>query len=143
MTAVEVLESRLTSAEGEKIYPYDDATALRVRAPKGHISWGRGFNLDACGSSGLFAVMERYLLTQLDTQLQHYPWYAIDATRASVLLEIAYNSGLSGLLHFPAMLSAVSRQDWASAAAECKVTNPELAGRYEKLARLLLVGGVT
>ena len=141
MTAVDVLLERLTGEEGEKLYPYDDATGARVRAPKGHISWGRGFNLDACGSPGLFAVMERYLISQIDAQLQKYPWYAIDDVRASVLLDIAYNGGVEGLLHFPRMLAAIARQDWASAATECHVENPELAGRYQKLAQLLLIGG--
>jgi hypothetical protein len=141
MSAVEITEARLDPEEGDDLYPYDDATGLRVRAPKGHISWGKGFNLEQCGSVGLFNVMRRYLLEQEQQQLISYSWYTtLDPVRQSVCLDIAYNDGVGGLLHFPHMIAALSRQDWPSAAAECKVTNPELAGRYQKLAQLLLTG---
>jgi len=141
VTAIGVLQARLTTAEGERLLPYDDATGLPVKAPKGNLSWGRGFNLMQCGSPGLFAVMEDYLLTQLNAQLAVYPWYAaLNDVRASVCLEIAYNDGLSGLLHFPMMIAALTRDDWAAAAAQCHVQNPELASRYAALAQLLLTG---
>lgn len=139
MSAVDLTEARLDPEEGTKLYPYDDATGLRVRAPKGHISWGKGFNLDACGSVGLFNVMRRYLLEQEDKTLQAFPWYvSLDPVRQSVCQDIAYNAG--SLLHFPHMIAALAKGDWATAAAECKVTNPELAGRYAALAQLLLTG---
>ncbi len=142
VTAIDLTEARLDPEEGTEIYPYDDATGLRVRAPKGHISWGKGFNLDACGSSGLFNVMRRYLLEQEETSLQAFSWYAhLDPVRQSVCLDVAYNGGTAGLLHFPHMIAALAKGDWAGAAAECKVTNPELAGRYAALAQLLLMGG--
>jgi hypothetical protein len=141
MSAISVLEARLTIAEGERLLPYDDATGLPVKAPKGNLSWGRGFDLMQCGSPGLFAAMETYLLTQLDTALKDYPWYvALDDVRASVCLEIGYNSGLSGLLHFPLMIAALTQKNWAEAAAQCHVQNPELAARYAALAKLLLTG---
>ncbi len=141
MNAVDLTEARLDPEEGDKLYPYDDATGLRVRAPKGHISWGKGFNLDACGSVELFNVMEHFLLEQEEKPLLALPWYAqLDPVRQSVCLDIAYNDGVHGLLGFPHMIAALAKGDWATAAAECKVTNPELAGRYAALAQLLLTG---
>lgn len=141
MNAVDLTQARLDPEEGTKLYPYDDATGLRVCAPKGHTSWGKGFNLDECGSVGLFNVMERYLLEQENKSLQVLPWYAhLDPVRQSVCLDIAYNDGTSGLLAFHRMIGALEIGDWAGAAAECKVTNPELANRYAALAQLLLTG---
>jgi hypothetical protein len=141
VSAVDVLKERLTTAEGERIMPYDDATGLPVKAPKGKLSWGRGFNLMECGSHGLFDVMEDYLLAQLDTRLSVYPWYlGLDDARRSVCLEISYNDGLHGLLAFGSMIHYLSVQDWPNAAKECHVENPELAGRYAKLAELLRTG---
>jgi len=141
VNAIDLVLARLPSEEGRKLYPYDDATGLRVRAPKGKISWGDGFNLEECGSQGLFEVMDRYLLEQEQIPLLALPWYAaLDPVRQSVCLDIAYNAGVHGLLGFPHMIAALSRQDWQNAAAECKVTNPELAGRYAVLAQLLLNG---
>jgi hypothetical protein len=139
MTAVDLAEARLDPEEGDKLYPYDDATGLRVRAPKGHLSWGKGFNLEACGSTDLFNVMRRYLLEQEDKGLQTFSWYAaLDPVRQSVCLDISYNAG--SLLDFPHMIAALTKGDWATAAAECHVQNPELAGRYAALAQLLLTG---
>jgi hypothetical protein len=143
MSAVSVLLGRLTFEEGERSLPYDDATGLPVKAPQGNLSWGRGFDLMQCGSSGLFQVMENYLLTALDNQLQEYPWYAgAGDVRASVFLDIAYNAGLNGLVHgFPKMLAAAASGDWVTASAQCAVENPSLdKSRYEPLRALLLSG---
>lgn len=141
-TAVDLVFGRLTREEGERNLPYDDATGLPVRAPRGNLTWGRGFNLMACGSKGLFDVMERYLLQERFDAIKAYPWFALAGpTRQSVFLDIAYNAGVEGLLHFPHMLSAAARGDWVQAAAECKVSDPKLdASRYAPLRKLLLQG---
>ncbi len=41
------------------------------------------------------------------------------------------------------LLAALAAKDWGTASNECRVTNPELAGRYERLARILLTGETT
>jgi GH24 family phage-related lysozyme (muramidase) len=148
MSAVDLVTARIAAAqalldpeEGTKFYPYDDATGLRVRAPKGHLSWGRGFNLEECGSIGLFNVMERYLLEVLDDELKVLPWYGeLNVARQSACLDIAYNDGEAGLLDFHLMIAAFERQDWAEAAKQCHVENPALAGRYAALAKIILTG---
>lgn len=88
--------------------------------------------------------MDRYLLELEETPLLALDWYAkLDPVRRSVCLDIAYNEGVHGLLNFPHMIAALSRQDWPSAATECHVEDPKLAGRYAALAQLLLIGGIT
>ena len=123
---------------------YDDATGLIVRAPKGNVTWGRGYELAKCGSAGLFDVMDRYLIGQLDMQMQAYDWYRTAGdVRGSVFLDVAYNSGLHGLLAFPSMLHYASINDWPNASAQCSVvkTDPKLdASRYAPLRALLLSG---
>jgi len=145
MTAVELVLARIPREEGRMFFPYDDATGQRVRAPKGKITWGDGFNLEECGSSALFEIMDRYLLGQEEIPLLKLPWYvALDPVRQSVCLDIAYNGGEQGfLLGFPHMIAALARQDWPTAATECHVEDPKLAARYAALAQLLLIGGVT
>ncbi len=143
MSAIDVLIGRLVREEGERSCPYDDATGVRVKAPKGHITWGRGFDLEECGSPGLFDVMERYLLGQLDAQLRVNAWYSqLDDVRASVALDVAYNAGLSGFLKgFPHCVAALERGDFASAATELHVEDLHLdASRYAPLRSLLLTG---
>jgi hypothetical protein len=123
--------------------PYDDATGKPVTAPVGNLSWGYGFNLMQCGSTGLFNAMERYLLSDLDTQLQQYQWYQqAGDVRASVFLDIAYNAGLAGLVKgFPKMIAAATAGDWVEASAQCAVENLSLnASRYAPLRQLLLTG---
>jgi len=142
MSAISVLMTRLTTEEGQRMLPYDDKTGADVRAPVGNLSWGRGFNLMKCGSTGLFDVMESYLLQQLDNSLRAYPWYT-DASpvRASVFLDIAYNGGIEDLLGYPHMLAAAARGDWAEAAKQCTEKDPKLdASRYAPLRALLLSG---
>jgi hypothetical protein len=142
MSAVSVLLGRLTTEEGERKLPYDDETGLNVKAPVGNLSWGRGFNLMKCGSSGLFLMMETYLLNQLDNQLQAYSWYSkAGDVRASVFLDVAYNGGIHDLLGYPSMIHYASIDDWVNAAAQCTEKDPKLdTSRYAPLRALLLQG---
>jgi hypothetical protein len=142
MNAIDAVIGRLNVEEGTRLLPYDDATGVPVKAPVGNLSWGRGFNLMQCGSPGLFDVMERYMLTDLDSQLQSYRWYSqAGDVRASVFLDMAYNLGLQGLLGFPHMIAAALAQDWPAAAAQCAVADPKLnASRFAPLRALLLSG---
>lgn len=141
-SAVDILFGRLTREEGDKKLPYDDATGKPVRAPVGNLTWGRGFNLMQCGSQGLFDVMERFLIAECERSLQGFEWYRkADPVRQSVFLDIAYNAGVGGLLHFPHMLAAALVGDWVAAAAQCKVADPKLdASRYAPLRKLLEKG---
>jgi len=135
MTAIEIVLPRLKMEEGFRATLYVDT--------EGHKTIGYGLNLDAGLSQRVAAAALQAQLEELQEALAKYPWYApLDPVRQSVLLDVAFNSGLTGLLHFPHMLAAIARQDWAAAATECHVENPELAGRYQKLSQLLLIGGV-
>lgn len=142
MSAISVLLGRLTTEEGDRLLPYDDATGKSVKAPIGNLSWGRGFNLMQCGSPGLFTVMETYLLTALDHQLQVYDWYRnAGDVRASVFLDISYNGGIHDLLGYPSMIHFASIGDWINASAQCTEKDPHLdASRYAPLRALLLSG---
>lgn len=144
--AIEIFLSRarIVREEGDRLLPYDDATGKNVVAPVGKLSWGHGYNLMACGSEGLFAVMDRYLVAQIDDQLGRYDWYrAMEAepTRQSVFLDVAYNNGVGGLLHFPAMIAYSVAREWQKCAGECKVADAKLdASRYAPLRQLLTNG---
>ena len=133
MTAVDLALPRLKTEEGFRATKYTDT--------EGYESIGYGLNVSAgvteFEAAGFLAVQ----LQQRHRTLSAYPWYnTLDPVRQSVCLDIAFNDGLTGLLHFPHMIAALAKGDWATAAAECKVTNPELAGRYSALAQLLLTG---
>jgi GH24 family phage-related lysozyme (muramidase) len=142
--AIDLFLARIKREEGDRLLPYDDATAKPVTAPVGNLSWGHGYNLMQCGSEGLFAVMDAYLAGECEKALRAYDWYCeldTEPARQSVFLDIAYNAGVHGLLHFPKMLGYAHARDWPNCAAQCKVADARLdASRYAPLRALLQSG---
>lgn len=133
MTAIDIALPRLQTEEGFRALPYKDT--------EGHTTLGYGLNVDAGISKYAAGALLKAQLTELDTTLASFRWYqAANDVRKSVFIDIAFNDGVHGLLGFPHMLSAAATGDWEVASAQCHVTNPELLGRYETLAHLLLTG---
>ena len=144
--AVTIFCQRVVREEGNRTVPYDDATGKPVTAPVGNLSWGYGFNLAKIGSTQLFDAMVRFIAESFDTELSKFDWYvglASEPTRQSVFLDVAYNDGVGGLLHFPKMIAFAAAKNWQECAAECSVvkTNPKLdASRYGPLRLLIMTG---
>lgn len=133
MTAIDSVLPRVRVEEGFRSKPYLDTEK--------HLTVGYGLNLDAGISERVAAAALVEQLQELHEMLLRYSWYVgLDPARQGVCLDIAFNDGLHGLLGFPAMIAAISRQDWVTAESECRVKNPELAGRYAKLSQILLTG---
>lgn len=131
--AVERTFQRAKAEEGFRARAYKDT--------RGNSTIGFGFNIDAGITPRAAAALLREQLQEAHEKLLKLPWYtALDAVRQSACLDIDFNEGEGGLLRFPHMIAALSRQDWASAATECHVEDPRLAGRYQQLAQLLLTG---
>lgn len=133
MSAVDLALPRLKTEEGFRATKYTDT--------QGHLTIGFGFDVDAGISQFAAGALLLAQAQERHQQLSGLAWYVqLDPVRQSVCLDIAFNSGVHGLLNFPHMIAALAKGDWATAAAECKVTNPELASRYAALAQLLLTG---
>lgn len=106
------LPTQLKRDEGDKRFPYTDTV--------GKVTIGCGFNLT---DVGLYPEEIDWILgnriTKLRAQLAAYQWYStLDAVRQAVVENMAYNMGVADLLHFPHMLAALAKQDWATAASE-------------------------
>jgi len=142
MAARDIVIERLKPEERFMQFPYDDATGKRVKAPVGNITWLYGCNLETSGSLKLANVVLSAQVDEVEEQLDEFAWYvALDDVRKSVCLDIAFNGGVHGLLHYPRMITALSHQDWATAAAECTVADQRLdESRYAPLRKLLLNG---
>ena len=133
MTAIDSALPRLRTEEGFRARVYLDSEGKRTI--------GYGWNIDAGITPRAAGALLQAQLEELHEALTAYPWYAgLDPARQGVCLDVAFNDGLHGLLAFPHMISALAKQDWQTASAECRVTNPELAGRYAALAKILLTG---
>lgn len=136
------LKAMLVLDEGEKDYLYDDATGHRLSRGStiiGHPTTGIGFDFDAQGLCEA-AIHEQYVfdVTQVIHEVsQSLPWsMRVDDTSARVLVNIAFNAGVNGLLGFHKMLGYLQKGDKANAAAE--VVKSQLApARAKRLAALL------
>lgn len=135
MSAVDLAVSRAKPSERYMAHKYLD--------PRGFESIAYGFNIDA-------GISEFAACALLTAQVQERAdalttfWWAkgLDDPRMSVVVEIAFNAGLAGLLHFPKMLAALGAKNWQAAHDECLDSDAarELPARYNVLAEILLTG---
>lgn len=143
MNAVDLVLARLPAAEDRRPFAYNDATGKRVTClPEGNLTIAEGINLETGLDDVEIDFLDRHRVELAQKPLLALDWYAeAGDVRQSVALEIAYNSGLHGLLGYPSMIHFYAVKDWPNAAAQCHAKNPKLATRYAALAQLLLTGG--
>ena len=100
----------LIKHEGMKLMPYHDSV--------GKLTIGVGRNLDDCGISSDEAEM--LLLNDIDRACYdlntHLPWWKnLDCVRQMVLVDMAFNMGIFGLLTFKNTLAAIKAGDYPEA----------------------------
>ncbi|GAB1468996.1 glycoside hydrolase family protein [Candidatus Cloacimonadota bacterium] len=119
---MERIKEQLIKHEGLRLKPY--------RCTAGKLTIGIGRNLEDCGIS----QTEAYVLLENDIQncekqlLEEIPeiYNALDEVRKSVLLNMCFNLGISGLLGFNNTLAFIAAGDWERAA------NGMLASKWAK-----------
>lgn len=139
---LDALDRQLHAAEGWRPYLYDDATGKRITQGStviGHPTIGFGFNLDAIdlpedAGNVWFATIRTRVINELFNAL---PWtQRLGAGPLRALIDVAYNSGLGGLLGFHQMLAKLEAGDVVGASTE--LINSKLApGRAQRLAVLM------
>lgn len=134
--------SRVPREEGKRPRAYNDATGKTVTCqPGGNLSIGYGINLEVGLDDAEQEWLFRHRAQIVESQLQQHAWYnTVAASVQSVLVDIGYNAGVGGLLHFPHMLSALAKTppDYAAAAQECRVADERLdAQRYAPLRQII------
>lgn len=134
--------TRLCTEEGKRPRAYNDATGRTVTClPQGNLSIGVGINLETGLDDEEIRFLTSHRLGLVETKLAVYPWYtSLNSPRRSVLLDIAYNQGIGGLLHYPHMIAALATSAWSTAASECSAQDPRLKERYDALAQILKDG---
>jgi len=107
------LKTQLVGHEGFKLKPY--------KCTSGKLTIGVGRNLEAKG------VTEQEALFMLDNDIIYFEeelrrrlpsFRAFSGTRQAVLVNMAFNLGVNGLLNFKNMLNALEREDYDEAAVE-------------------------
>jgi lysozyme len=129
--------------EGFRGYLYDDKSGKPVRAPVGKATIGYGCNVQA-GWTREFAmrVVALKLADIFAVLSKTWWWSAVDPVRRSVFLDVAFNVGTEGLLHFVQTIANAAKGDWQGAHDELLDSDAarELPGRYKRLAQILLSG---
>jgi lysozyme len=103
------LLTQLKRDEGVRYDLYKDSVGVET--------FGTGFTFPIDDAENDFILANR--VAKLRDRLAQYQWYAaLDLVRQGAVENMAYNLGVSGLLHFPKLIAALSQQDWGTAASE-------------------------
>lgn len=124
----EALKRQVTAAEGRRGDVYDDATGRRITTGsvvQGHPTTAIGWNLDAHPLPEI--VIDLLYDTALEAVLQGLqqalPWFPrLDEIRQRVLIDLAYNLGVPGLLTFDGTLAHVALGEYDAAARHLEAT---------------------
>lgn len=128
--------------EGTRLVVYDDATGQPIRPGDhviGHPSIGIGRALDV---HGVTQAEARYLfvndILQVESELAAQAFFQkLDPVRQGVLVNLAFNLGIHGLMTFTRMLDAMGHQNWEVAAAELR--NSRWANQVQRSRRDRLI----
>ncbi len=144
MTRIDICTARLLTEEKLVPYAYNDTTGKRVTCrPEGNLTIAGGVNLEVGLDSEEVNWLTSHRIAKRDTALREYEWYvALDEVRGSVFLDVAYNVGITGLLHFTTTIHYAQIKDWPQCAAALMNSKAakQLPARYEKLKQIILTG---
>lgn len=128
------LYDQLRRDEGFRQFPYKDTA--------GKLTIGYGWNLDSDGVDKEIAeIAMRNKVAVIAASLRSALMFfdRLSLARQAVLINIAYNNGIKGLLDFKRMIIRLQINSFERAAAEIRDSddyrNPLLKDRYERLAK--------
>jgi lysozyme len=133
----DTLIRQLRLHEGERLGPY--------RCTAGKLTIGVGRNLEDRGiTRAESAMLLANDIEEMDANLtRKLPWVArLDDVRRRVLIDMAFNLGVSGLLEFKRTLAAVEQGRYQEAAGMMLQSRwaSQVGERAQRLARMMLTG---
>lgn len=135
---VTLIKEQLVRDEGKKYRGYRDT--------RGTWTIGIGHNVESgppLTETAVDAIFEGDLRHVCDEIARRIPWaLKLDPARHAVLVNMAFNLGLGGLLKFKKMLAAMEQGNWEEAAIECADPNyvKQVGARAIRLAEQLRTG---
>lgn len=136
MIKLKSIEEQLILHEGMKLKPY--------RCPAGKLTIGVGRNLEDKGLSKQEALfLLRRDIAEITNELRKYPWFkTLDMVRQKVLIDMAFNLGINGLLSFKKMLSYLKAGDYEKAADEMVNSRwyGQVGDRSKRLVKMMRTG---
>lgn len=111
------------------------------------ITIGVGRNIDSNGGLGLSDEEIDYLLTndimRCYKELGTFQWFVgLDENRQFAIVDMCFNLGLTRLLKFKNMISALQQEDWEEASAQAldSAWATQVGNRAQKIATILRTG---
>jgi len=130
------LIEQLSRDEGRRPHVYTDTV--------GKLTAGVGRNIsDVPFSDDEIDLMLSNDIARARAALAPLAWYAaLDEVRQGAIENMAFNLGVSGLLHFPHMIAALAHQDWQTAADEMRTSMwaTQVGPRASRLEQQILTG---
>lgn len=140
----EKLEARLIRHEGLRTVPYLDSIGYWTIGVGHKITLDQAQNTYVNGVSRLEALdMLEQDIAICQKQANTLPWFAaLCEARQLVIIEMIFQLGLSGLLEFKKMISAIENKEWEDAANQMLDSDwhKQTPSRCEELANIMLTG---
>ncbi|MGB4716452.1 MAG: glycoside hydrolase family protein [Bacillota bacterium] len=130
------IEDQLILHEGLRLKPY--------RCTAGKLTIGVGRNLEDKGITHDEAmILLCNDIKEITGQLERHSWYvALGPVRRKVLIDMAFNLGMAGLMGFQKMIEALKRADYERAADEMIYSRwyRQVGERGRRLERMMRTG---
>lgn len=130
------IEDQLILHEGLRLKPY--------RCTAGKLTIGVGRNLEDKGITHDEAmILLCNDIKEITGQLERHSWYvALGPVRRKVLIDMAFNLGMAGLMGFKQMIEALKRADYERAADEMIYSRwyRQVGERGRRLERMMRTG---
>jgi lysozyme len=127
------------SEEGFRSKPYLDSKRVLT------IGWGTNIAQGIDHTEADFLLRHRLTLAWRDC-LRLFPWFGrLNNARKAVILQMAYQMGVSGVFAFRKMRDAIEREDWDAAADEMLDSDwhrEDSPARAQRLARVMRSGSL-
>lgn len=136
-----LLVDELKRDEGLRLTPYRD-TGGKLTIGYGHT--GRDVTPGLVWTQGAAddALIEDIAIAQSELDEALRWWRTLDDSRQDVMVELAFNLGIGGLLEFTRTLAAIRAGQWARASAGMLLSAwaGEVGGRAARLAAIMRTG---
>lgn len=133
----------LVKHEGFRVKAYDDGTGWEVKAPRGKLTIGYGFNIQEMDLPKIVAdYWLEYLLYQIyiPKLIEIFPdFHLFTKPRKYALISMIFNLGETRFKQFKKMIAYIKEDCWLEASFEClnSKAGRDLPNRYKELAILL------
>lgn len=103
-------------SEIERLKRHEGFRAKPYRCSAGKLTIGYGLNLDAGISKEVAELLLMHEVSRIENELGKFHWFRnISFPRQNILINMAYNMGIEGLLGFKKMIKALQQKDFAEA----------------------------